>query len=60
MIAMTIGMVRVAALSAFAAGVPPVTMASTFSRTSSAASSGSRSALSSPHFHSIAIVLPST
>jgi hypothetical protein len=55
---MTIGMVAVAVLSALAAGVPPVTMTSTLRSASSAASPGSRSALSSPHLHSSAIVRP--
>ena len=58
--AITIGIVRVVALRALAAGVPPVTMTSTPLRTRSAASPDSVSGWSYPHFHSIAIVLPST
>jgi putative ABC transport system substrate-binding protein len=50
----------VAFLSALAAGVPPVMMTSTLCSTSAAASPGSPSTLSSPHFHSMAIVCPST
>jgi hypothetical protein len=59
-IAMTIGMVAVALLSALAAGVPPVTMTSTLPPTSATASSGSPLTLSCPYSHSIAIICPST
>ena len=58
--AMTIGIVRVSALSVLAAAVPPVTITSTLLRTSSAARSDKVSIRSCPHFHSISIVFPST
>jgi hypothetical protein len=48
MMAMTIGIVPVAVLSALAAGVPPVTMTSTLRPTRSAASSASPSTRSCP------------
>src|SRR5207237_9171208 len=52
MIAITIGIVPVALLSAFAAAVPPVRRTSTLRPTRSAARSESPSPLSCPHFHS--------
>ena len=56
----TIGMVAVACLAAKLAGVPDATMRSTFSPTSSAASSGSRSSRSSEKRYSMRMLSPST
>jgi hypothetical protein len=57
---MTIGIVFVAFRAAATAGLLVATMRSTWSRTSSAASSGKRSAAPCAHRHSIAMFLPST
>jgi hypothetical protein len=58
--AMTMGMVGVARFAANAAGVPCVMITSTLSRTSSAASAGSRPYFPSAHRYSIAMFLPVT
>ena len=58
--AMTMGIVVVARFAIRAAGVPWVTMRSTLSRTSSAASAGSRSYWPSAHRNSSVTFLPST
>src|SRR5439155_22869669 len=56
----TTGIVLLAPLAARAAGVEPVTITSTFRRTSSAARSGRRSSSRSAHRYSIMRFLPST
>ena len=56
----TMGIVAVACLAARAPGVPWATMTSTLRRTSSAASSGSRSCLPSAQRNSMVRFLPST